>query len=83
MKTGKIVALSGTGKIAKIVYSGLAALTFYKAKNSKDFNFYNFDISTTVVPDDYKTLVKAYKKVQRKYYTENDILIKSKDKQIF
>lgn len=73
MPTGKI-ALCGVGNIGRIVYAGAAALTFCELKNK--ISDVEFDISALLDYRDYTSLVKSYKKVQRKYYPEKDILIK-------
>lgn len=71
MLTGKKIALFGIGTIGSILYSGTAVLTYYDTKAEKpDFDF---DISKITEKPDYTTLVRAYKKVQRKYYPEKDI----------
>ncbi len=77
MLTAKRIALFGTGNLGKLVFAGAAALTYYETKQEK--TQLDFDILTTTVYKDFSTLVKSYKKVQRKYYPEKDFLIKSKE----
>lgn len=73
MLTGKKIALFGfgIGTIGSLLYSGTAAISHSDTSVKKpDFDF---DISKISEKPDYTTLVKAYKKVQRKYYPEKDI----------
>ena len=80
MLTGKKIALCGIHGFGKYVYAGLAALTYSETKNEE--SDFNFDILKILEPADYTTLVKAYKNVQKKYYPENDVLVKRKNKNI-
>jgi len=74
MPTGNKIALFGfgTGRIGKLLYAGTAALTLAGAQNKK--SDIEFDILKLAKPADYTTLVKAYKKVQKRYYPEKDVL---------
>ena len=71
MLTGHKIALFGIGSIGSLAYSGTYALTHSETKNEK--SVFDFDILKITEPVDYLTLVKAYKKVQKKYYPEKDI----------
>lgn len=82
MPTGYKIALFGTGSVGKLIYSGIAALTFCEAQKEK--SDFNMDILKIALQDDNKALLKEYKKVQHKYYPERDVLIKTnKDKKNF
>ena len=71
MPVGNKIAVFGMGRIEKIIFSGTAALTFAEAKNEK--SVVDFDMLKIAQKPDNLTLVKAYKKVQRKYYPQKDI----------
>jgi len=76
MPTGHKIALFGIGRIGRLIYSGVDALSTTKrtgTDNGKDF----FEPLTKVINEqDYKSLVNSYKKVKRKYYPDKDMLIK-------
>ena len=74
------IALFGIGNIGRIIYSGTAALTLPAEIKKEESNF-NFDSLITKRADN-TTLIKAYKKVQRKYYPEKDLLIKKEKGEI-
>lgn len=74
MPTGHKIALLGTGSIRSVLFAGTAALTYCDTKAEKS-NF-GFDLLKITEKPDNTVLVKAYKKVQRKYYPDKDILIK-------
>ena len=77
MPTGNKIALFGgfgAGKIGKLLYAVTAALTLSEAGREDT----DFDILKITKPADYTTLVKAYKKIQRKYFPEKDIFIINK-----
>lgn len=74
MPTGHKIAFLGMGNIGKIVFSGAAVLTLCETKNKK--SDYDFDILKIATPVDKFALVKAYQKVQRKYYPEKDLFNK-------
>lgn len=80
MSTGHKIALLGMGNIGKIVFSGTAAIALSETKTEK--SDWDFDILKVAIPVDKSILVKAYKNVQRKYYPEKDVLIKSKKGEI-
>ena len=71
MPVGNKIAIFGIGRISEIIFSGTAALTVAEAKNEK--SVVDFDILKITQKPDNLTLVKAYKKVQRKYYPQKDI----------
>jgi len=71
MPVGNKIAVFGIGRISEIIFSGTAALTFAEAKNEK--SVVDFDMLKIAQKPDCMTLVKAYKKVQRKYYPQKDI----------
>ena len=74
MPTGNKIALFGfgIGRIGKLLYAGTAALTLAGTQNKK--SDIEFDMLKIAKPADYTALVKAYKKVQRRYYPEKDVL---------
>jgi hypothetical protein len=74
MPNGHKIAIFGVGSIGRLVWAGTAALTFCEMKNKK--SDFDFDISALLNYRDYTSLVKSYKKVQRKYYPEKDLLLK-------
>ena len=68
------IALFGTGGIGKLIYSGIDALhTTEKIGGTNDKEFFN-SLTSVIRERDYKSLVSVYKKVQKKYYPEKDIL---------
>lgn len=79
MPIGYKIALFGTGHVRNIAYAGMAAITYCETKNEKAENSaFNIDILKLAEPVDYTSLVKAYKKVQRKYYPEQDVYVSNK-----
>lgn len=74
MPTGHKIALFGTGSIGMLLYSGTAAVTLSETKAEKVYS--EFDILKSIDSTDNSLLVKAYKKVQRKYYPEKDFFVK-------
>ena len=68
------VALFGTGRIGRMLFAGTAALNVAEIK--QEDSIFDSNMLKILEPVDYTTLVKAYKKVQRKYYPEKDILNK-------
>ena len=69
------IALFGGGRIGRILFAGTAALSVAETKQEQ--SVFDSDMLLKILePADYTTLVKAYKKVQRKYYPEKDILNK-------
>ena len=75
------VALFGTGMIRSMLYAGAATLSFAEIKQEK--SAFDSDMLVKILePIDYTLLVKEYKKVQRKYYPEKDLLIKKEKGEI-
>ena len=69
------VALFGSGRIGRILFAGTAALSVAETKQEE--SVFDSDMLLKILePADYTSLVKAYKKVQRQYYPEKDILNK-------
>ena len=69
------VALFGGGRIGRMLFAGTAALSIAQTKQEE--SIFDSDMLLKILePADYTSLVKAYKKVQRKYYPEKDILNK-------
>ena len=69
------VALFGSGRISRMLLAGTAALSVAETKQEE--SVFDSDMLLKILePADYTSLVKAYKKVQRKYYPEKDILNK-------
>ena len=75
MPVGNKIALFGGVRISRILLAGTAALSFAETKQEKSV-FESGVLLKILEPADYTSLVKAYKKVQRKYYPEKDILYK-------
>ena len=74
MPMGNKIALFGMGRMSRVILAGSAALSLTETKNKE--TIFDEDILKLIEPPDYTALVKAYKKVQRKYNPEKDILIK-------
>ena len=72
----KIALLCGIGTIGRILSAGADALNLVEVNTQNDFP--EIDVSKLMDDKDYSALVKAYKKVQRKYYPEKDVVIKDK-----
>ena len=72
----KIALLCGIGTIGRVLSAGADALNSAEVKTQN--TFFDIDVSKLMDYKDYLALVKAYKKVQRKYYPEKDIVIKNK-----
>ena len=72
----KIALLCGMGTIGRVLFAGADALNLAEVKTQNDF--FDIDVSKLMESQDYSLLVKAYKKVQRKYYPEKDIIIKNR-----
>ena len=72
----KIALLCGMGTMGGVLCAGADALNLANVKTQNDF--FDIDVSKLIDYKDYSSLVKAYKKVQRKYYPEKDVVIKDK-----
>ena len=72
----KIALLCGIGTIGSVLLAGADALNSAEVKTQN--NFFDIDVSKLMDYKDNLALVKAYKKVQRKYYPEKDVVIKDK-----
>ena len=70
------IALFGTGRIGRLIFSGIDALHTAETKSTKHNENFLDSLTKVIEKQDYKSLVDAYKQVQRKYYPEKDILIK-------
>ena len=71
MLTAKKIALFGTANISMIAAAGTACINLVETKSYQD-------ALKIAEPVHYRTLVKAYMKVKRKYYPEKDLLINNK-----
>lgn len=69
------IALFGGGRISSMLFAGTAALSVAETKQEESV-FDSEMLLKILEPADYASLVKSYKKVQRKYYPEKDILKK-------
>lgn len=74
----KIALLCGIGTIGRVLCAGADALNLANVKPQNDFS--KIDILKLTDYKDYSSLVKAYKKVQRQYYPEKDIVVKNRKK---
>ena len=75
MPTGNKIALFGMGRIGRVLFAGTAALNL--AGSKKEESIFDSDILLKLIePADYSILVKEYRKVQRKYYPEQDVYSK-------
>ena len=74
----KIALLCGIGTIGRVLYSGADVLNLAEVKTQN--TLFDTDVSKLMDYKDYSSLVKAYKKVQRQYYPEKDIVVKNRKK---
>ena len=78
MSTGHKIALFGAGSVGRLIFSGIDALHTAENFNSKNKETFLDQITKIVNKEDYKSLVNAYKYIQRKYYPEKDVYKKGK-----
>ena len=76
MPMGNKIVLFGMGRMGRIIYAGSAALSLAEVKTQE--TIFDKDMFKLLEPPDYTTLVKAYKKVQRKYNPTKDVLVKNR-----
>ena len=82
MPTGHKIALFGTGRIGRLIYSGIDALHTAGNIGVNDKTNFLDSLTSVINKQDYNTLVNAYKKVQKRYYPEKDLLVKNKRRNI-
>ena len=79
MPLGYKIALLGAGFVyPTVLTAGADSLSLCKSADAKDDNDFEISLKTILERYSNKDLVNSYKKVQRKYYPEKDVLVKDK-----